>query len=96
MPTSKSSRKSLPHIWCDFNSAGWIGDDDDECYYNFDHKALAACKPIAGKRVFIFEKGRNEMIMGCEATLETYKHIVTGEDRWRLRPVHETGYLGSQ
>lgn len=94
--SNKSSRKSLPKIWCDFNSAGWTGDDDDECYYNFDHVALAALKPREGKRVFIYEKGRDGMIMGCEAVIETYEHIITHEKRWRLRPVHETGFLGSE
>jgi hypothetical protein len=91
---TKSSRQSLPRIWCDFNSSGWSGEDDDECYYNFDHIALAACRPREGKRVFIYEKGREGMIMGCEATIEPYEHIITHERRWRLRPIHGTGLLG--
>lgn len=91
---AKRSKNSLPKIWCDFNSAGWSGEDDDECYYNFDQSALAASKPRDGLRVFIFEKGSEGLIMGCEALVESYPHPVTGEKKWRLRPVHETGYLG--
>jgi hypothetical protein len=91
---SKRSSHSLPRISCDFNSAGWSGDDDDECFYAFDEKALAACKPRDGMRVFIYEKGQGSIIMGCEATLESYPHPVSGKPRWRLRPVHETGYFG--
>ena len=91
---SKASRTSLPRLWCDFNSVGWSGEDDDECYYSFDEQALNACRPREGMRVFIYEKGRNELIMGCEATLEKYTHPITREPRWRLRPVHGTGYLG--
>lgn len=91
---SKGSSDSLPRIACDFNSAGWSGEDDDECYYAFDENALAACKPAEGLRVFIFEKGQGEVIMGCEATIESYEHPVTGQPKWRLRPIHETGYFG--
>ena len=87
--------KTLPRVLCDFNSAGWSGEEGDECYYSFDEKALAACKPRDGMRVFIFENGSNGLIMGCEALVEGYPHPVTGQKKYRLRPVHETGYFGN-
>jgi hypothetical protein len=91
---SNTTSVSLPRVRCDFNSAGWSGEDDDPCYYNFDEAALARAHPRAGMRVFIFEDSRDELIMGCEAVVESYEHLVTGEPRWRLRPVENTGYLG--
>jgi hypothetical protein len=94
MAKKKPSPRSLPRILCDFNSAGWSGEDDDECYYAFDETALRACRPRDGTRVFIYEQGRGDLIMGCEATVESYPHPANGERRWRLRPIHETGYLG--
>lgn len=90
----KSPSRSLPRILCDFNSVGWSGDDDDECYYSFDNKALAAHRPRAGMRVFIYEQSRGKLVMGCEAELEKYEHPLSNEVRWRLRPVSNTGYLG--
>jgi len=93
---SRASANSLPKVWCDFNSAGWSGEDDDECYYAYDEKALEACRPRAGMRIFIYEPGSGGMIMGCEAVIEAYNHPITGQPRWRLRPVHETGYMGGQ
>ena len=93
---SKGTLKSLPRICCDFNSVGWSGEDDDECFYSFDEKALAACKPREGLRIFIFEKGQGEVIMGCEAMLESYPNPVSGQPKWRLRPVHDTGYFGNR
>jgi hypothetical protein len=85
---------SLPRVRCDFNSAGWSGDDDDPCYYSFDERALARARPRAGMRVFIFEDSRDDLIMGCEAEVDSYPHPLTNERRWRLRPVENTGYLG--
>jgi hypothetical protein len=90
----KSRTRSLPRIPCDFNSVGWSGDDDDECYYSFDEKALARHRPRQGMRVFIYEPSRDDLVMGCEADLERYQHPITDEQRWRLRPVPNTGYLG--
>jgi hypothetical protein len=90
----KVTCKSLPRVWCDFNSVGWSGEEDDECYYSFDEKALSACRPREGMRVFIYEQGCGELIMGCEATLERYAHPFIEEPQWRIRPVHGTGYLG--
>jgi hypothetical protein len=84
----------LPRVACDFNSAGWSGEDDDPCYYSFDEQALARARPRSGLRVFIFEASRENLIMGCEAEVEPYPHPATGEPRWRLRPVENTGYLG--
>ena len=91
---SKAAGKSLPRIWCDFNSTDAIVEDDGECYYGFDEKALRACRPREGTHVFIYEKGRDELIMGCEAIVEGYSHPMNSERRWRLRPIHDTGYLG--
>jgi hypothetical protein len=93
MGKSKSS-KSLPRIRCDFNSAGWSGEDEDDCYYSFDEQALARARPRAGMRVFIYEDSREDLVMGCEAELESFEHPITGEPRWRLRPVPNSGYLG--
>ena len=90
----KSPTGSLPRILCDFNSAGWSGEDGDECYYSFDDKALDRRHPREGMRVFIYEPSRDNLVMGCEAELEKYQHPITGEIRWRLRPVPNTGYLG--
>jgi hypothetical protein len=90
----KPPHQALPRIRCDFNSVGWSGEEDDECYYSFDEKALAAHRPRDGMRVFIFEDGQNGLIMGCQAELDTYNHPVTGQSKWRLRPIHETGFLG--
>ena len=87
-------KKSLPRVWCDFNSAGWSGDMDDECYYSFDEKTLAKARPRSGMRVFIYESGQNGLVMGCEAVVEHYQHPITDQVRWRLRPVADTGYLG--
>ena len=94
MGQKKASFKSLPRIRCDFNSAGWSGEDDDPCYYSFDEPALARTRPRAGKRIFIFEDSRDGLVMGCEAELESYPHPLTGEPRWRLRPVENSGYFG--
>jgi hypothetical protein len=90
----KLPHEALPRIRCDFNSVGWSGDEDDDCYYSFDDKALAAHKPRSGMVVFVFEDGQSGLIMGCQATVETYSHPVTGQPKFRLRPVHETGFLG--
>jgi hypothetical protein len=90
----KSPFRSLPRILCDFNSVGWSGEDDDECYYSFDEKALAARRTREGLRVFIYERSRGNLVMGCEAELQKYNHPITGEARWRLRPLPNTGYLG--
>ena len=87
-------KKSMPRLQCDFNSVGWSGEDDDECLYSFDEKAMAAFRPREGMRFFIYEPGRDDLVMGCEATLERYRHPITDESRWRLRPVSDTGYLG--
>ena len=89
----KSLARALPRIACDFNSAGWSGEDDG-CYYSFDDKALARHRPRAGMRIFIYENSRDNLVMGCEAELEKYRHPVTDETCWRLRPVPNTGYLG--
>jgi len=95
MPRKRSKPASaLPRVRCDFNSAGWSGEDGDDCYYSFDEKALARHRPRVGMRVFIFEPSRDELVMGCEAELERYEHPITGEPRWRLRPIPNTGYLG--
>lgn len=95
MPKKRSSSKgSLPRIPCDFNSVGWSGEDDDDCYYSFDHDALASHRPRAGLRVFIFEPSKDELVMGCEAEVESYEHPVSQQNQWRLRPVPNTGYLG--
>lgn len=94
MGRKNKSITSLPRVRCDFNSAGWSGDDDDPCYYSFDEKALARIRPRDGQRVFIFEDSREGLVMGCEAALEAYQHPLTTERRWRLRPVENTGYLG--
>ena len=90
----KSRTRTLPRIACDFNSVGWSGEDDDECYYSFDEKALARHRPHAGMRVFVYESSRENLIMGCEAELEEYQHPITDKVCWRLRPVPNTGYLG--
>lgn len=90
----KSPTRSLPCLLCDFNSVGWSGEDEDECYYSFDEKALARHRLRAGMRVFIYEKSRDDLVMGCEAELEQYRHPITDDVRWRLRPVPNTGYLG--
>src|ERR1051326_1622787 len=87
MNKRKVPTRSLPRILCDFNSVGWSGEDDDECYYSFDEKALARHRPRDGMRVFIYERSRDELVMGCEATLEQYRHPLTDDVRWRLRPV---------
>ena len=86
--------RSLPRIPCDFNSVGWSNDDDDECYYSFDQKMIARHRPKAGMRVFIYETSRDDLVMGCEAALEQYRHPVTEQLCWRLRPIANTGYLG--
>jgi hypothetical protein len=91
----KAPRRSMPRIQCDFNSVGWSGDEGDECYYSFDEKALARHRPRAGMRVFIYEASRDDLVMGCEAELEQYQHPITDALRWRLRPVPNTGYLGT-
>jgi hypothetical protein len=90
----KSPTRLLPRVSCDFNSLGWSGEDDDECYYSFDEKALARHHPRVGMRIFIYEPSRDNLVMGCEAELEKYQHPITDEARWRLRPVPNTGYLG--
>jgi hypothetical protein len=90
----KSPLQSLPRILCDFNSIGWSGEDDDDCYYSFDEKALGAHRPRTGMRVFIYERSRDKLVMGCEAELEKYQHPLSEELRWRLRPMPNTGYLG--
>jgi hypothetical protein len=87
-------KKSMPRLWCDFNSVGWSGEEDDECYYSFDEKTLSKVRPREGMRVFIYEPGREGVVMGCEALLERYRHPITDALRWRLRPVSDTGYLG--
>jgi hypothetical protein len=94
MGKKQKSNIALPRIRCDFNSAGWSGEDDDPCYYSFDEAALQEARPRAGQRVFIFEDSRDELIMGCEAEVESYLHPITREPRWRLRPIENTGYLG--
>jgi hypothetical protein len=86
--------RSLPRVVCDFNSVGWSGEDGDECYYGFDEKALARHRPRVGMRVFIYEHSRESLVMGCEAALERYRHPITDEVGWRLRPIPNTGYLG--
>jgi hypothetical protein len=90
----KSPMRTLPRIPCDFNSVGWSGEDDDECYYSFDQKALARHRPRAGMRVFVYEKSRDDFVMGCEAELDPYRHPITDQMCWRLRPIPDTGYLG--
>jgi hypothetical protein len=85
---------SLPRISCDFNSVGWSGDDDDECYYSFDEKGLAQHHPKAGMRIFIYETSRDDLVMGCEARLEEYRDPISDQSRWRLRAIPNTGYLG--
>ena len=90
----QSRARTLPRVLCDFNSAGWSGEDNDDCYYSFDEKALSRHRPHAGKRVFIYENSRDELVMGCEAQLKEYQHPITNETSWRLRPVPNTGYLG--
>ena len=90
----KPPSPSLPRIACDFNSVGWSGDDDDECYYSFDERALVVHRPRPGMRVFIYEQSRGRLVMGCEAKLEKYQRPLSDEVRWRLRPVPNTGYLG--
>lgn len=90
----KQPHDSLPRIRCDFNSVGWSGEEDDECYYSFDDKALTSARARDGMRVFIFEDGEGGLIMGCQAEVESYSHPVTGQNKWRLRPIHETGFLG--
>jgi len=87
-------KKSLPRLWCDFNSVGWSGEEGDECYYSFDEKTLTKRRPREGMRVFIYEAGHGGLVMGCEAVLERYRHPITDELCWRLRPVSNTGYLG--
>jgi hypothetical protein len=86
--------RSLPRVLCDFNSVGWSGEDDDECYYSFDEKALTHHRLRQGMRVFIYESSRDNLVMGCEAELEQYRHPLSDQVRWRLRPVPNTGYLG--
>jgi len=97
-PTMTSKRKipsrQLPRVWCDFNSGGWSGEDEDHCYYAFDEKILREMKPRSGMRVFIYEPSRDGLVMGCEARLEVYQHPVSEQSRWRLRPVPDTAYLG--
>jgi hypothetical protein len=90
----KSPTRSLPRVSCDFNSVGWSGEDDDDCYYSFDEKAIARHRLRAGMRVFIYEKSREDLVMGCEAEFEEYRHPITDEIRLRLRPIPNTGYLG--
>ena len=92
---TKAPHKSLPRLWCDFNSVGWSGEEDDECYYSFDEKRLARLHPREGMRVFIYEEGRGALIMGCQAVLERYQHPLTDEPRWRLRPIPDSGYIGN-
>lgn len=84
----------MPRLLCDFNSVGWSGDEEDTCYYSYDEKALGRMRPREGMRVFIYESGRDRLIMGCEATLERYQHPITNAPRWRLRPIPDTGFLG--
>jgi hypothetical protein len=90
----KSPIRTLVCIPCDFNSVGWSGEEDDECYYSFDQKALARHRLRAGLRVFIYEKSRENLVMGCEAELDQYRHPITDELCWRMRPIPDTGYLG--
>lgn len=94
MGSKGKSSRFLPRVRCDFNSAGWSGEDDDESYYSFDEQALARAHPRAGMRVFIYEDSPRGLVMGCEAELQEYRHPITGDLRWRLRPVPNTGYLG--
>jgi hypothetical protein len=95
MPSKRPKpTRSLPRIQCDFNSVGWSGDDDDDCYYSFDEKGLAKHRLRVGLRVFIYEPSRDNLVMGCEAILEQYRHPIADDTRWRLRPVPNTGYLG--
>jgi hypothetical protein len=93
-PKRRSPLRSLPRILCDFNSAGWSGEVEDECYYSFDGKMLSRHRPRSGMRVFIYESSRDDLVMGCEARLEEYRHPVTDQVCWRLRPIANTGYLG--
>ena len=37
---------------------------------------------------------RGDLVIGCEARLEEYRHPVTDQVCWRLRPISNTGYLG--
>jgi hypothetical protein len=90
----KSPTRALPQISCDFNSVGWSGEDGDECYYSFDEMALARHRPKTGMRIFAYENSRDDLVMGCEAELDEYRHPISNEMRWRLRPVPNTGYLG--
>jgi hypothetical protein len=92
--SSLRRRQSLPRVLCDFNSSAWSGEDDDECYYSFDLAALQKHRPRAGMRVFIYERSRDDLVVGCEAVLEEYRHPVTQDVRWRLRPLANTGYFG--
>ena len=86
--------RSLPRVPCDFNSVGWSGEEDDECYYSFDEGALDGHRLRNGMRVFIYENSRDNLVMGCEAALEQYLHPVTEQLQWRMRAVPNTAYLG--
>ena len=90
----RSPLRSLPRILCDFNSSGWSGGVEDECYYSFDENMLSRHRPRPGMHVFIYESSRGDLVMGCEARLEEYRHPVTDQSCWRLRPISNTGYLG--
>ena len=89
-----SPLRTLPRVLCDFNSAGWGDEVEDECYYSFDENRLARHRPKAGMHIFIYECSRDDLVMGCEARLEEYQHPITTRPAWRMRPIPNTGYFG--
>ena len=91
----KGPNRALPRMVCDFNSVGWSGEEGDDCYYSFDEKELHGLRAKPGLRVFIYESSRGELVMGCEASLESYRDPISHLPRWRLRPIPNTGYLGA-
>jgi hypothetical protein len=87
----RALKQAIPHIWCDFNAAGWSGEPGDDCYYVLDKAALHSLPEPEGMRVFIFdyENVDKTEILGCEAILER-----TTAGWLRARPDRATWYSG--
>ena len=70
-----------PRLSCDFNTRGWSGEPDDDCYYVLDREVLDALPARVGLEVFIWDESDETEILGCVAKLEQF------DGRWRARPV---------
>ncbi len=86
--SSRPPDASLPRLWCDFNSQGWSGAPDDNCYYAFDEHALGRLGAREGLRIFAFMDDGDGEILGCEAVLESFG------TNWRVRPDQSTWFRG--